>query len=204
MESKWAIDPPILTGGSWPDLVQQCADDDGVYRPTSEAGHVAYQRARIWDILPGEVTAEIRRSQLQARRDIPEPKGSSIVTTLAGEELLFAEEDDKMVGRIISGTTASKLMILDNGYVGICHLSCLPGDEIWLVAGSDVPYVLRRLATGTHMFKGETYVHGTMDGEFLVKNFKSSDPRSSDVDDQSWLDSLENGTPFPTQEIILT
>lgn len=40
-----------------------------------------------------------------------------------------------------------------------------PGDEIWLLAGGRVPYVLRRLQHGKYRFLGEAYVYGIMLGE---------------------------------------
>jgi hypothetical protein len=43
------------------------------------------------------------------------------------------------------------------------------GDQVWLLRGARVPYVLRPLGDGTYEFLGEAYVHGIMQGEALDK-----------------------------------
>ncbi|KAK8080194.1 HET-domain-containing protein [Apiospora hydei] len=47
------------------------------------------------------------------------------------------------------------------------HLSCQVGDEVWLLAGSDVPVVLRRQGDGNARFRvvGPAYVDGAMYGK---------------------------------------
>ncbi|KAK7956549.1 uncharacterized protein PG986_005771 [Apiospora aurea] len=47
------------------------------------------------------------------------------------------------------------------------HLSCRVGDEVWLLAGSDVPVVLRRQGDGNARFRvvGPAYVDGAMYGK---------------------------------------
>jgi hypothetical protein len=46
------------------------------------------------------------------------------------------------------------------------------------------PFVLRRLETGNFHFKGDTYVHGIIDGEFLLKNYKTCDSVSGALSDE--------------------
>jgi len=41
----------------------------------------------------------------------------------------------------------------------------LSGDEIWIVPGAEVAFVLRGLGDGTHQYIGHGYVHGLMQGE---------------------------------------
>lgn len=40
-----------------------------------------------------------------------------------------------------------------------------PGDEIWLLAGAKVPFVLRPYDDGKYLLVGDAYVHGIMHGE---------------------------------------
>ncbi|KAL0932092.1 heterokaryon incompatibility protein [Colletotrichum truncatum] len=55
------------------------------------------------------------------------------------------------------------------GYVGLGPLRVSRGDSIWIIPGSDVPFVLRPSGCGGFHVIGEAYVHGIMDGEFLQK-----------------------------------
>ncbi|KAK4498991.1 hypothetical protein PRZ48_009502 [Zasmidium cellare] len=49
--------------------------------------------------------------------------------------------------------------------LGVGFKATRPGDEVWLLAGGRVPYVLRPLSNGNYEFQGEAYVHGIMKGE---------------------------------------
>jgi hypothetical protein len=53
------------------------------------------------------------------------------------------------------------------GYLGIGSAACMPGDDVFILLGADVPFLLRRLGSNHHRIVGETYVHGIMDGEFV-------------------------------------
>ncbi len=38
------------------------------------------------------------------------------------------------------------------------------GDEVWILAGGETPYILRRMDSGNYQLVGEAYVHGIMFG----------------------------------------
>ncbi|KAF2763008.1 HET-domain-containing protein [Pseudovirgaria hyperparasitica] len=46
------------------------------------------------------------------------------------------------------------------------------GDEIWILRGASVPFVLRRMANGRYRLVGEAYVHGVMVGKALTMGFE--------------------------------
>jgi len=52
-----------------------------------------------------------------------------------------------------------------HGYLGVGPEFMQPGDQICLVYGAGVPFVLRRRDNGGHLLVGESYVHGIMHGE---------------------------------------
>ncbi|KAK8012945.1 hypothetical protein PG991_010320 [Apiospora marii] len=55
---------------------------------------------------------------------------------------------------------------LDNGLYARAHHTCHEGDEAWLLAGSDVPVILRRQeANNEFRVVAPAYVHGIMRGE---------------------------------------
>lgn len=49
--------------------------------------------------------------------------------------------------------------------LGLGHACVQPGDEVWLLAGSKVPFVLRPSSGGHRKMVGEAFVHGVMYGE---------------------------------------
>jgi Heterokaryon incompatibility protein (HET) len=49
-----------------------------------------------------------------------------------------------------------------NGLLGTGARSLSKGDEVWVLAGANVPLVLRRLKHGVYRLVGEAYVHGIM------------------------------------------
>ncbi|KAK8131376.1 hypothetical protein PG984_007814 [Apiospora sp. TS-2023a] len=55
---------------------------------------------------------------------------------------------------------------LDSGYTGRAHLTCLEGDEVWLLAGADIPVVLRRQTEkGLFRVVAPAFIIGAMAGE---------------------------------------
>ncbi|CAO2651423.1 Nn.00g039930.m01.CDS01 [Neocucurbitaria sp. VM-36] len=62
--------------------------------------------------------------------------------------------------------------ITESGYIGIGPPHTLPGDQIWVFYGGQVPFVMRKTEKEYHgvanhalTLVGDTYVHGIMDGE---------------------------------------
>lgn len=117
--------------------------------------------------------------------------------------MLQVDQDDHVTWRILCNSTSGRLFTTDTGYFGIFHASCVVGDSVWSLMGGDRPYILRDLDTGMKRFKGEAYVHGIMDGKYLVKHFKKDDPKAADMSDDDWLDRLEHDILFPIEEVVL-
>ena len=42
-----------------------------------------------------------------------------------------------------------------------------PADEVFVLSGGDVPFILRQSGSGEHRLIGEAFVHGIMNGEML-------------------------------------
>ena len=62
------------------------------------------------------------------------------------------------------------LFSADGGWLGVCREDCQVGDEVWVLEGGRVPYVLRPVIgsnPGSYTFMGEAYLHGAMNGEML-------------------------------------
>jgi hypothetical protein len=53
------------------------------------------------------------------------------------------------------------------GNVGSASTTINTSDEVWVLAGSNFPCILRHLENGHYEFVGEAYVRGIMNGEVL-------------------------------------
>ena len=61
-----------------------------------------------------------------------------------------------------------------NGSIAIVPPSTIIGDQIFLIQGAKVPFVLRhRPEDGNYTLIGECYVHGFMHGEMLTDDLKN-------------------------------
>lgn len=60
------------------------------------------------------------------------------------------------------------LFVTASGSIGLAPPSTKVGDQVWLLSGAKVPFILRPVEGGRHhTLVGETYVHGYMHGESL-------------------------------------
>ncbi|KAF2636806.1 HET-domain-containing protein [Massarina eburnea CBS 473.64] len=61
------------------------------------------------------------------------------------------------------------LLTTEKRRYGTGMMSTKKGDEIWVLAGAKVPYILRPKGYGEYEFVGEAYMHDIMYGEFVVE-----------------------------------
>jgi hypothetical protein len=56
--------------------------------------------------------------------------------------------------------------LTDSDHMGLAPLSTVKGDEIWILKGGSMPFVLRAVGgEDKYRFVGDCYVHGVMEGE---------------------------------------
>lgn len=60
-----------------------------------------------------------------------------------------------------------RLFLTSKGFLGVGAQELRTGDSIWILPGSGVPFVLRKLESGNHQLIGDAYVHGIMQGEVV-------------------------------------
>lgn len=69
-----------------------------------------------------------------------------------------------------------------SGKMGLCHPNTPPGDEVWVMSGIRVPFVVRPLepadagCAGKYSFLGDCFLDGIMDGELGEKEKSMSRP----------------------------
>ena len=87
----------------------------------------------------------------------------------AGADLGYGEAVDASVFGDVSLKTR-RLFATRGGYLGKGTQALREGDEIWLLKGAEVPFILRKVAgTNRHRLVGHAYVHGIMYGEMAEK-----------------------------------
>lgn len=97
------------------------------------------------------------------RQIIKEERTNVEFSGLNEEEKFFAESFRVAnVGRRVFSTKENETTELR---LGLGPRSLRIGDEVWVVAGVNIPMVLRREREGEWSLVGECYVHGIMDGE---------------------------------------
>jgi hypothetical protein len=76
--------------------------------------------------------------------------------------------------KISVSSTGKKLFTTVQGQLGIGISSVKTSDEIWVIAGASIPFVLRPKADGQWSLVGEAYVHGIMHGEAVLASSLST------------------------------
>lgn len=64
--------------------------------------------------------------------------------------------------------TGRTLCLTKKGLIGWCPDSAEAGDQICIVAQAAVPFVVRPYDAETYTFVGDSYIHGAMNGEYLL------------------------------------
>ena len=72
------------------------------------------------------------------------------------------------VDRCYKNLAGTRFFIADDGFIGLGPADTQVGDKLAILAGGNVPYVLRKASgpyTTLYHYVGESYVHGAMQGE---------------------------------------
>ncbi|EGR45037.1 uncharacterized protein TRIREDRAFT_111494 [Trichoderma reesei QM6a] len=148
-----------------PDNLKEILDD---WRRTCEDNGVKVsteQRDEVFArVLCGEVTEQAYGQKLLEEDDIDLPND-------AQWSVYLGEGNARALPRkyrIAIGSTIDRkvLYVTSSGRVGLSCPGITVGDEVWVVYGSNVPFILRRQSGAgiEHRLVGETYLHGVMHG----------------------------------------
>ena len=83
---------------------------------------------------------------------------------------------------LIFGTTGRCFFTTYSNKMGLCYPNTLPGDEVWVMKGVQVPYILRPLDSADagcavkYSFLGDCFLNGIMDGELSEKEKSMEQP----------------------------
>ncbi|KAJ3476544.1 hypothetical protein NLG97_g9097 [Lecanicillium saksenae] len=124
----------------------------------TELGSTSMRCGTLLDVFSHTITADI---SAVGGRWMRGSKAKVLGTTASG---IIPEWSDEM--SVIRMTVHSRrLFYSEKGYLGLARYDAKVGDKICLLHGGSVPYILRQDDESCHLFKGECYVHGLMDGE---------------------------------------
>ncbi|KAG1757971.1 heterokaryon incompatibility protein-domain-containing protein [Suillus lakei] len=73
----------------------------------------------------------------------------------------------RFAGTFVWMCSARRVFSTEQGDLGIAHQSARVGDEVVVVSGAAVPFVVREVEGGAYVLIGEAFVHGAMSGEAL-------------------------------------
>lgn len=74
--------------------------------------------------------------------------------------------------RIGSSLLLRKIFSTSNGLMGLCGNCVLPDDEVWLLVGAKVPFVLRPTnRKSEYLLQGDCFIQGGMHGELVANGF---------------------------------
>ena len=139
---------------------------NGIYVPTEESWLSAYFRLLVADtcIKDGNITS--RASEVEW------PDKLGLMEDLVETMNRTGTTGSRKTSNMKSMTMRRCCVITQAGYIGLVPSYAEVGDEIWVLFGGQVLYVLRDTGRKDilcgkriHEFLGEAYVHGFMDGE---------------------------------------
>jgi hypothetical protein len=117
-----------------------------------------------------EVFQRYATLQIELRHEIGRGLGRRETFPLIPRGL--ADQFDHVVGRRMTGRCIYRTT---EGYLGVGPTSTKEGDEVWLVEGALVPFIMRPAGETDERaltLVGETYLHGFMHGEMLTEELR--------------------------------
>ncbi|KAF2803303.1 uncharacterized protein BDZ99DRAFT_170585 [Mytilinidion resinicola] len=67
--------------------------------------------------------------------------------------------------RMLEMQCSSRFFVTEKGYLGLGPPDAAPGQEVVILLGFHMPFVMSKNEDGSYELVGEAYVHGIMDGE---------------------------------------
>jgi hypothetical protein len=144
---------------------------------TTSQAHFSQPRARsFWRTIVGDLRMESEQSSRRLTQDDMEALRYWLGSLL---DAMSTGADPPMGPWLRSMLTAiygRAMFFTQRGHIGMCYPDCRVGDEVWVLYGGRVPFVLRqiqeydpRIAVGmpSHVFVGDCHLDEFMDGEAI-------------------------------------
>ena len=132
------------------------------------AGKLYFTGETLMEAFNHTMVADVGRRNFRSDSDLS--RGFAIDWDLVGQDRnnLTAEERRRQSWMLVDTkmmTFGRRLFETSRGFIGLGPAAAQIDDEICLLLGGQVWYVLRTRKDGHHEFIGECYVHGMMDGQ---------------------------------------
>ena len=169
---------------SWTDIARRADVPGAAVRDAIKGG-------TFWRVIQADaMLVDKRNCRRLTSEDVPR---TSITSATKGVRDFMGSSDQRMeieVKSVEAATYGRSMFRTEAGRIGLCLPESQVGDEVWVLHGGRVPFVLRLGDVSTvedlpeaveryHHFIGEAYLHGVMDGEAM------------------------SGTEYPTEEVLL-
>ena len=159
-------------------IVQPGAEDDNRSQSQPDVGHsILSQNEAFWRTMCRDVLLDDGGTRRAVADD--GELFDDYIKLVAFEQVRDGNIDwslvEKMMNTVYLMTYNSRFFVTEKGCFGLGHKDVERGDEVWVLRGGRVPFLLRReerdedSAGGDLEFrlKGDCYVHGVMDGEWI-------------------------------------
>ena len=193
----------VSNSAEWRKMAKSAANKLNIYMPTYEDINLAFTRARIGDIWPGQdryKTGEKTTTKMPAHDDFHHRQRPG-------------NQNNKAFTKGLNHCASRRFFTTEKGYMGFGPSTVREGDALYLLLGGDVPFVLREVEKSTPTqrlisqqdqeelrgdntvkvsFVGEAYVHGLMDGEGVIRARPKCSSKRNDggYSNSQWLVSL--------------
>jgi len=140
-------------------------------------GHIFESRQILfWRTLLGDIVSDDgEEAQRITREDLRSFK-TWVLTMQNAIRTQVLPPTDRYLKSLVVATFGRVMFRTKHGYVGLCFPNCRLDDEIWVLQGGKVPFLLRLCGQGyqsstgnssQYIFLGEGYMHSFMDGEAM-------------------------------------
>ncbi|KAL9075877.1 MAG: hypothetical protein Q9161_001270 [Pseudevernia consocians] len=147
----------------WHKVASSCQPSDGMY-VGGGTWHDAFWRTLIGDLITDD-------SQPRRKANLEDHQSFTAFCDLRNAEPKSSEVYDSLRSFLVN----QSFIVTQRGHMGIGPRDLEVGDEVWVLFGSRVPFVLRPIAACqtknspvTFTLVGDCYVHGCMEGEAMV------------------------------------
>lgn len=101
-----------------------------------------------------------------------EEQNQAALQAAGSARLGSSEAEREVLGMIMMGMGIHyrRMFVSESGMLGVAPAGVQQGDEVWLIRGARVPFILRRKEGGSEndlTLVGEAYLHGGMNGEMV-------------------------------------
>jgi hypothetical protein len=165
----------VSTLQQWQAIIDHPNQKDNAYANTSTTRDDAFWRTMVRDVYLNE--KETRRASPSDYLLFNQYFEMIAFERLVSETLDWPKAE-KVMATVHTATYNHRFFVTEKGYFGLGNPDTQVGDQVWVLIGGKVPFVLRPVVDNDGMSSfdnsfrliGDCYLHGIMDGEAVANN----------------------------------